>query len=185
LTDDNGTDSGTLSRHDPTTGKIVAEIPVKSKSYAVVVADDAVWVTNSANASVQRVDTRTNQVVAEIPVHPSPRFLAAGQSAIWVLSQGDGALVRIDPAMNQVAATIELGFPGPGGDLWVDDGVVWASAEGAPVSMIDPGSDTLVAQFVGGKRMDTLRAAYGAVWVVEEPTGKIWKVSIPRLREMR
>jgi hypothetical protein len=50
--------------------------------------------------------------------------------------------------------------------------------------MIDPKSNTLVKQFAGGKRMDTLRAAFGAVWVVEEPTGKIWKVSIAKLQEM-
>jgi YVTN family beta-propeller protein len=184
LTDDNGTDSGTLSRFDPATGKIVAMIPVKPKSYAAVVAEDSVWVSNSANASVQRVDVQTNQVVAEIPVHPSPRFLAAGEGGIWVLNQGDGALLRIDPATNRVAATIALGFPGPGGDLWVDDGIVWASAEGAPVSMIDPKSNTLVKQFAGGKRMDTLRAAFGAVWVVEEPTGKLWKVNIRKVQEM-
>jgi YVTN family beta-propeller protein len=184
LTDDNGTDSGTLSRLDPATGKIVATIPVKPKSYAAVATDDSVWVTNSASASVQRVDVHTNQVVAEVPVHPSPRFLAADDSSIWVLNQGDGALVRIDPASNRVTATIAVGFPGSGGDLWVDDGIVWASAEGAPISMIDPKSNTLVKQFAGGKRMDTLRAAFGAVWVVEEPTGKIWKVSIAKLQEM-
>jgi YVTN family beta-propeller protein len=185
LTDDNGTDSGTLSRLDPETGKIIAMIPVKPKSYAAIVADDSVWVTNSADESVQRINVRTNRVVAEIPVHPSPRFLAAGENGIWVLSQGDGALVRIDPVTNRVSATIAVGFPGPGGDLWVDDGIVWASAEGAPLSMIDPKSNTLVKQFVGGKRMDTLRAEFGAVWIVEEPTGKIWKISIRKLEAMR
>jgi streptogramin lyase len=182
LTNDNGTDSGTLSRLDPATGKVIAAIAVKPKSYAVVVVGDSVWVSNSADASVQRVDVGRNQVVAEVPVHSSPRFLAGDARGIWVLSQGDGVLTRIDPATNRVSATIPLGFPGPGGDLWIDDGIVWASAEGAPISMIDPTSNVLIKQFIGGKRMDTLRAGFGAVWVVEEATGKIWKVSIEKLK---
>lgn len=185
LTNDNGTDSGTLSRLNPATGKIIAAIAVKARSFAAVVSGDAVWVTNSADASVQRVDVHSNKVVAEVPVHSSPRFLAADESGVWVLSQGDGALTRIDPATNRVSATIPVGFPGPGGDLWIDDGIVWASAERAPVSMIDPKSNSLVKQFVGGEKMDTLRAAFGAVWVVEESTGKVWKVSIEKLKGTR
>ena len=183
LTNDNGTDSGTLSRLEPATGKVIATIPVKPRSYAALVADDSVWISNSADASVQRVDARTNQVVADVPVRSAPRFLAAGEGALWVLSQGEGVLTRIDPATNRASADIPVGFPGPGGDLWIDDGVVWASAEGAPVSMIDPRTNTLVAQFTGGKRMDTLRAAFGAVWVLEESTGKLWKLSIPKLKQ--
>lgn len=183
LTNDNGTDSGTLSRLDPATGKTIARIPVKAKSYTAMVAEDAVWITNSASASVQRIDTRTNQVVADIPVHAGPRFLASDKSGIWVWSQGDGSVAHIDPATNRVVATVLVGFPGPGGDLWVEDGIVWASAEGAPINMIDPASNTLVKQFVGGKRMDTLRAGFGAVWVIEERAGKVWAVSIPALKQ--
>jgi YVTN family beta-propeller protein len=182
LTNDKGTDSGTLSRLDPASGKVIAEIAVKPKSYAALVVGDSVWVSNSADASVQRVDAERNQVVAEVPVHSAPRFLAGDESGIWVLSQGDGALTRIDPTTNRVAATIPVGFAGPGGDLWIDEGIVWASAEGAPISMIDPTSNRLIKQFAGGKRMDTLRAAFGAVWVVEEATGKLWKVSIEKLK---
>jgi YVTN family beta-propeller protein len=183
LTNDNGTDSGTLSRLDPATGKTIATIPVKAKSYTAVVAEDAVWIANSADASVQRIDTRTNKVVADIPVHAGPRFLASGAGGIWAWSQGDGAVAHIDPVTNRVAATIKVGFPGPGGDLWVEDGIVWASAEGAPINMIDPKSNVLLKQFVGGKRMDTLRAGFGAVWVIEELTGKVWAVSIPALKQ--
>lgn len=183
LTNDNGTNSGTLSRLDPATGKTIATIPVKPKSTTAMVADDAVWVANAADASVQRIDTRTNKVVSEIAVHAGPRFLASGASGIWVWSQGDGSVAHIDPATNRVAAIINVGFPGPGGDLWVEDGIVWISAEGAPINMIDPKSNVLLKQFVGGKRMDTLRAGFGAVWVIEELTGKVWKVSIPTLKQ--
>jgi DNA-binding beta-propeller fold protein YncE len=171
LTNENGTDSGTLSRMNPKTGKVIANIRVKPHSYAVVVAHDSAWVSNSGDASVLRIDTRTNKVTADIAVR------------IWVLSQSDGSLARIDPVSNRVIATIELGGAGPGGDLAVEDGMVWASAEGVPVSMIDPKTNTLVRQFAGGQKADTLRAGFGAVWVVDEVQGQIWKLSISQLRQ--
>jgi YVTN family beta-propeller protein len=183
LTNDNGTDSGTLSRMNPQTGKVIANIRVKPHSYAVVVAHDSAWVSNSGDASVLRIDTRTNKVTADIAVRASPRFMAAGLGSIWVLSQSDGSLARIDPVSNRVIATIELGGAGPGGDLAVEDGMVWASAEGVPVSMIDPKTNTLVRQFAGGQKADTLRAGFGAVWVVDELQGQIWKLSISQLRQ--
>jgi DNA-binding beta-propeller fold protein YncE len=105
-----------------------------------------------------------------------------GEGSIWVLSQGDGTLARIDPAANRVVATIEVGVPGPGGDLWVADGVVWVSGEGVPISMIDPRTNRLIRQFAGGKQDDTLRVGFGAVWVVEELSGFIWKVSVDKLK---
>jgi virginiamycin B lyase len=183
LTNENGTDSGTLSRLNPKTGKVVANIKVKPHSYAVVLAHDSAWVTNSDDASVTRIDIRTNKVVADIAVHASPRFMAAGSGSLWVLSQSDGSLARIDPASNRVVATIALGGAGPGGDLAVEDGTVWASAEGVPVSVIDPNTNALVRQFAGGQKADTLRAAFGAVWVVDELQGQIWKVSVSQLRK--
>ena len=183
LTNENGTDSGTLSRFDPVMGKVIANIKVKPKSYAVVVEGESVWVTNSADASVMRIDAHANTVVADIPVRASPRFLAAGEGGIWVLSQSDGSLARIDPATNRVSATIAVDVPGPGGDLWVEDGIVWVSGEAVPISLVDPKTNTLIKQFAGGEKDDTLRVGFGAVWVVEELTGQIWKVSVKRLKQ--
>jgi virginiamycin B lyase len=185
LTNEEHTDSGTLSRIDPNTGKVIANIKVKPHSYAVVLAQDSAWVTNSADASVTRVDVKTNRVTATIPVHAAPRFIAAGEGAIWVLSQSDGSLARIDPATNRVTATLALGGPGPGGDLWAEDGMVWASANRLPISMIDPQRNRLLRQFASGENIDTLRAAFGAVWVIDAAGGQVWKVSIDQLKRGR
>lgn len=182
LTNENRTDSGTLSRLDPESGKVIANIPVKPHSYAVVLFQNSAWVTNSADASVTRIDVKTNTVTASIPVHAGPRFIAAGEGAIWVLSQSDGSLARIDPASNRVVATLALGGPGPGGDLWVEDGIVWASANTLPISVVDPKRNELIRQFKSPENIDTLRAAYGAVWVIDAPAGTVWKVSIDKLK---
>jgi virginiamycin B lyase len=185
LTNRQGTDSGTLTRVDPVSGRVTADIPVRPQSHAAVVAFHAVWVTCTGAGTVSRIDPGTNAVVAEIPVRSSPRFLAAGAGSLWVLHQGDGTLARIDPATNRVSAVVAVGVPGDGGDLAVADNSVWVSGEGAPLSQIDPRTNQLVRQFVGGEKDDTLRVGFGHAWVVDELNGQIWKISLERLSRMR
>ena len=181
LTNEGGTDSGTLSRIDPTSGHVIANIPVKPKSHAATVAFGSVWVTSTGSGSVLRVDPKTNAVVAEIPVHAGPRFLAGGEGSLWVLSQSDGTLARIDPATNRVAATINVGVPGDGGELCVAEHYVWVSAERTPLSQIDPATNSVIRQFAGGRRDDTLRVGFGAAWIVDENHGQIWRVDLAKL----
>ncbi len=185
LTNEGGTDAGTLTRIDSASGKTTANIPVRPKSHAAIVAFKSVWVTSSGGGTVTRVDPRSNAVVAEIPVHALPRFLIANKDAIWVLCQSDGTLIRIDPTSNRVVATIEVGVPGDGGDLSVDNRYVWVSAEGVPLSQVDPDSNRLARQFVGGKKDDTLRVGYGYAWILDEIHGEIWKIDLSKLEKLR
>jgi virginiamycin B lyase len=181
LTNDGGTDSGTLSRIDPVSGHIVANIAVKPKSHAATVAFGAVWVTSTGSGSVLRIDPATNAVVAEIAVHAKPRFLAGGEGSLWVLSQSDGTLARIDPATNRVVATISVGVPGEGGDLAVGEHYVWVSAERVPLTQVDPVTNKVLRQFAGGRRDDTMRVGFGAAWIVDENHGQIWRVDLDAL----
>jgi virginiamycin B lyase len=181
LTNEGGTDSETLSRIDPISGEVSADIQVNAGSHAALVAFGSVWVSSTAAGSVLRVDARNNAVVAEIPVHGDPRFLAADEGAVWVLSQGDGSLARIDPLTNKVSATIDVGVPGAGGDVSIGENFVWVAAQGVPLSQIDPRTNRLVRQFAGGKRDDTLRVGFGSAWIVDELHGEIWRVDLSRL----
>ena len=184
LTNEGDTDSGTLSRIDPMTGEVIANIRVNAGSHAALVAFGSVWVTSTAGGAVLRVDPRNDAVVAEIPVRRAPRFLAASEDSVWVLNQGDGSLSRIDPQSNQVVASIDVGVPGEGGDISISDGFVWVSAEGVPLSQIDPRTNRLVRQFAGGKREDTLRVGFGSAWIVDEIHGQIWRVELSRLEAL-
>jgi YVTN family beta-propeller protein len=166
-----GTDSGTLVRMNLESGRAVATMRVPRGSHAVEAAYGAIWVAASGGHSVVRIDPRTNRVVAEVRVHAGPRFMAVGFGSLWALSQSDGSLARIDPATNRVTATFALGVPGPGGDLDMDDSHVWVAAEGTPISLVDPLTNTVRVQVVGGHELDTLRAAFGALWLVDEHGG--------------
>jgi virginiamycin B lyase len=184
LTNENGTNSGTLSRIDPVSGHIAKNIKVADKSYVAVFGFGSVWVTGTGSGVVFRVDPRRNRVVAKIWVGGQPRFAAVGERAIWVMNQADGSVSRIDPRKNRVAATIAVGVPGPGGDIATGNGFVWVSADGTPLSQIDPSTNSLVRQFRGGSGADALRVAYNSVWISDHKRGQVWRIPLPALLKM-
>jgi virginiamycin B lyase len=178
MTDEGGTDSGTLTRIDAVSGELKSHIKVGPKSHAALYAFESVWVTSSEAGTVTRIDGRTETATAEIAVHAQPRFLVASEAAVWVLSQGDGTVARIDPATNRVVATVDVGVPGEGGDLSVGQGYLWVSAERRPLSQIDMSANRMTRQFVGGRKDDTMRVAFGSAWVLSERQGQVWRVDL-------
>ena len=71
---------------------------------------------------------------------------------MWVLNQADGTVSRIDPKTNEVVATIDVGVPGPGGDIAAGEGAVWVRATKVLLSVIDPEDEQ------GGQHDSDLRA---------------------------
>jgi YVTN family beta-propeller protein len=177
ITGENGTQSGTLTRVDPATRKVVANIPIRSDSNGVVVGGGAVWVTNTADGTVSRVDPATNRVTAVVPVHKSPRFITSDGKYVWTLNQGDGTVSKIDPATNKVVATIDVGVPGFGGDIKFGEGAVWVTAPGTPVSRVDASTNQVTHQYTGSGG-DALNAGMGSVWLPSygDNGGELWRI---------
>ena len=167
--------SGVLSRIDPATNKVASKIKIPAGSYTAIVAEHSVWITSTKNNLVTRVDARTEKAIASIPVGPAPRFLAAGLGSVWVLNQQDGSVARIDPASNRVLATIAVGVPGEGGDIATGEGAVWVTANGKPLSRIDPATNRVTRQFVG-KGGDALRVGLGSLWLANHDFHEVWRI---------
>ena len=167
--------AGVLSRVDPATNKVISKISIPPDSYTAVFAAGSVWITSTKNNLLTRVDAKSEKVIAKIPVGPAPRFLAAGLGGIWTLNQGDGSVTRVDPTTNKVSATIEVGVPGGGGDIAVGEGAVWISANGKPLSKIDPATNRVVAQYVG-KGGDALRVGLGSIWLSNHEFHEVWRL---------
>jgi YVTN family beta-propeller protein len=169
--------TGVLSRIDPGTNQIVAEIKVKANSFCAAVGFDAVWVTNTKDGSVQRINPKSNQVEAAIPVGPQPRFLTAGQHAVWVLNQGDGTVTRIEPKSNSVAATIDCQVPGTGGDISSGKGLVWVRGKnGRMLQTISRETNQVERIFGPLNGSGGVRVAGGLVWVTAHDINKVWVV---------
>lgn len=172
---------GTLSRVDPRTGEVAAEIEVGRGAVDVAVDEGsgAVWVAagvyvprdNSGGSSregseynkLSRVDAATNRVVAEIPIaarepEGGAQGVAVGEGAVW--AQGvRGRLFKVDPATNEVVAEGNLGDYSS--DLAVYGGAVWATAQvsvGTRLFRVDPRTAQVVASEDGP---DPSKGGYG------------------------
>ena len=93
----------------------------------VAVGAGAVWVADSARASVVRVDGGRRQVTGTITgIGPNPRALAIVGRDVWVATAGDGRVWRVDSDANAVAGSVRVGgqprdITTDGEHLWVTD----------------------------------------------------------------
>ena len=76
-----------LTRVDPTTNRVVAEIPIEANSpdggaQSVAVGEGSVWV-QSADGKLFKVDPATNKVTATVPLGDSSSHLAVYGGAVW------------------------------------------------------------------------------------------------------
>jgi DNA-binding beta-propeller fold protein YncE len=168
---------GILSRIDPASNKVTAEIAVTPNSAACIYAEGAVWITTPEKKLLTRVDPKTNQVTNTIEVGPGPRFLTAGAGSIWTLNQGDGTVSRVDTKTNKLLANIEAGIPGSGGEIAFGAGHVWATTFQIPVTEIDPGKNAVVKQWVGPGG-DSIRVGFGSVWLSNLRDQTVWRFKI-------
>jgi streptogramin lyase len=168
---------GELTRIDAATNKVVARISIPAGSFNPLFAAGAVWVSSNAGNRLLRVDPATNKFASSTPVGPKPRFLAFGAGSIWVLNQGDGTISRVDARTGKLLATIAAGIPGHGGEIAFGAGSVWATETEFPLTRIDAKSNKVVAQWHGDGG-DSVRYAFGTVWLTNLKGGKVWRISV-------
>jgi YVTN family beta-propeller protein len=126
-------DARTVTRVDPASGKVVADIPVPSEPHRVAYGAGAAWVGNWHDNSVSRIDPTTNRVVGSpIPIGFHAGNLAVGVGGVWVTSDyrvdaapEDVVVVRIDPQTNRAVETIAVG--GHPIDVAATESTIWVS----------------------------------------------------------
>jgi DNA-binding beta-propeller fold protein YncE len=161
--------------------KVLKRIVVPPGSDVAVAAFGSIWVVSTQTNTVLRLDGATGEVTARIPVGLAPKFSAAGFNALWVQNQGDGSVSRIDPDREEEIARIPAEAPTNGGDLAVGGESVWLSVDGKPLTRIDPSTNRVTLQYIGGSGADAARFAYDALWIADHKHGEVWRVPLARL----
>ena len=159
-------------RIEPTTGEVVATIPLSGQPVDVVVGEGGVWLVGAepedsqeGKGTLWRIDPDTNDVVATIELPDSVKpGVATGAGAVW-LHGGDypnNTVLRIDPATNQAAATIPA--PGRDGEFAFGRGSLWVAAnEGGTIARFDPNTGEVTATVQGDCNCSIAFGA-GGVW---------------------
>ena len=125
-----------LTRIDPGTNRVVAEVPIGAGSpdggaYSVAVGEGAVWA-QSGGGDLLKIDPETNGIVAAVPLGGYPRHLAVSGGSVWATGQDAPPdvgewLKRVDPETAEVDWTRDIGPAGSGGygRLGAGAGRVW------------------------------------------------------------
>src|SRR5258706_599371 len=166
---------GILSRIDPLTNKVVAQIVVKPNSFCAAFGFGSLWVTNTNDSTVQRINPKTNAVIATIAVGGTPRFVTMGEGAVWTLNQKEGTVSMIDPVLNKVIETIHTQVPGTGGDIAVGKSRVWVRAKNnRMLQCINPLTGKVTKVYTPLNGSGAVRVAGNYIWVTAHDVNKIW-----------
>jgi streptogramin lyase len=173
----------TLLRIDPQRHEIVAETRLPAACPALLSAESAIWAACPDSGQVLRISAKTNLVEKRIE-WKGAKGLASGAGSVWAWSSSQGKVARIDPQTNKIAATVDLGLPGMDASLDFGGGFLWISAQGFPLSKVDPEQSKeggkLVQQF-HGEGAGHLRFAGDSVWIADVKSGTLRRFDPKRI----
>jgi YVTN family beta-propeller protein len=153
---------------DPSTGRVVADIPVGTRPRSVTAGAGVVWVTNSEDRTVTRIDPVRRVVTGSVGLGFEPTDAQAVPGGVWVAGGFDHALWRIDDdgvPRRKLTFTERFGPLPPGYErgpagLALSRQGLWL-AHGNEVSLHDP---------ITGEERGTFEA--GGNWVVPIAVGE-------------
>lgn len=172
----------TLSRIDPDTNAVVAEVRVPSTCNAMTFAEASIWVVCPEEDQILRVNPQTNLVEKTIKIG-KPVSIASGDSSMWVLGLKDGKIERIDPKTNKIIKSIDLNIPGAAeGSIAFGENALWATATGFPLMRIDTTAEKeAVLQQFYGEGGGLVLTSSGAVWLADSKQSKLLKLDPKRV----
>jgi YVTN family beta-propeller protein len=91
-----GITTRTIHRYDPTSKRLLAQIPIGVVAKHLTAGDGSLWV-SSDSGRVTRIDMATNKVTGTFQVTDRAPAAVAGFGAVWIVDSANGALLRIQP----------------------------------------------------------------------------------------
>jgi len=168
---------------DPSTGNVVAEIPVGQTPTAIAAGRGTVWVLNADDQTISRIDSAT-KAVRSFGIGATPTDLAAGAGDPWIVNGGalaraqfagttGVALTRLDANTGAVVAKVPLPRAAAAASNVVENhvavavGSVWAIAPDFSLVRVDPDSNAVEA-VVPGIAAVAVAAAHREVWALTD-----------------
>jgi streptogramin lyase len=119
--------TGVVTRIDPATGAVQAEVTAPPGIIFLAAGEGAVWVMNNEQGTVERIDPTTNTLAATIAVDWKVHGgdIAVGHGSVWA-RVSDALVSRIDPSTNTLVA--RYGSGEGSGSVAADGKALWISA---------------------------------------------------------
>jgi streptogramin lyase len=138
-------------------------IEVGDSPTGIAYGDDAVWVTNSADGTMNRIGSLSNRIGFTYEVGGAPDDVAIGLGAAWVSDSDAGTVTKI-PFGARSGTPLEVGEPGAGLDVAPGAGAVWV-VSGGELFKIDPAANTVTPVDIGIEGLTDVAAGQGRVIV--------------------
>jgi hypothetical protein len=105
-------------------GEVLDTYPVGNNPFAVMYANQHIWVANAASDSVSKLRVSDGHLMGTYPVGDTPVALASDGVHVWVANRGDGTVTKLMASDGFVVDTYPVGnFPSAltfdGTDIWV------------------------------------------------------------------
>jgi hypothetical protein len=156
--------AGKVTKVDPDTGQVVAEIPVGLTPSTIVYGHGAIWVTDCSSGNVHVIDPVAATVVAEVAITECPWDISVAPLGLWTSSRAlAGSVARISRTMEAVVQDIPVGENPTG----LSAGSLYVGHEGGELWIFDEFGSFLTSLPVNGVIQDVI-SYFGAVWVVVE-----------------
>jgi virginiamycin B lyase len=187
VADDQG---GRVIRVDPSTGRVLKQIPVGNGPADMAFAPGRAWVIDHRDRTLFRIELAGNRATRLGTVgnggDAAPERLALLGGSLWVTGRGAG-LLQVDPDTGDTKRTIDVGGTGidviaAAGDLWVPVRTAAVDRTGFPTMtalrrVTTGGSVTTAATATGRVDVHGLAAAGGAVWLADNTGGYLYRVA--------
>jgi streptogramin lyase len=174
----------------PTTSRVVGRFPVGDGPADMAFSGDTAWVINHRDRVLSRIDlsARRSAPLAVI-AGDAPERMVWFRGSLWITGRGTD-LLQVSPADGSLKRAIEIGASGidvvaAGGDLWVPTRSAAVDATGFPTMdalkrvSASTGAVTTVARPRGRLDVHGLAAASGTVWLADNTSGRLYRVTRP------
>ena len=128
---------------DPSSNKLIAEVPVGREPEAITTGEGGVWATNVEDETVSRIDpTDVAATPSTISVEDYPSDILAGTGTIWVALGALAELVGINPEQDAAASPVSALGEGvscgpPQASIAVGAGAIWFACRAAGLGRVD------------------------------------------------
>ena len=181
-------DARRLIRYDPSSRRVVAQLPTGDGASALVEQGGLIWIVNHRDGTLERIDPSANSItpLSKLP-GDAPERMGFAAGSLWVTGRGTD-LLRVDPATGAVQATIELGAGGidlraAGGSIWVAAPTTEDDLRGNPfldrVLRIDPATNAIVETIRAKGRVTVNGTAVTgtAFWIADTEHGRLYRLT--------
>jgi DNA-binding SARP family transcriptional activator/ABC-type branched-subunit amino acid transport system substrate-binding protein/streptogramin lyase len=168
--------SGSVGEIDPTSGRIVAEVPIPGRPTRIAAGNGLLWIGSDNSGTLAAVNPRTRRIGVLVSTGGFPTEAAVGAGAVWLVEGRSGLLERIDPAYGRVVRQIRVFAANPAYDtsrssfdpvsVTVGAGSVWVTDGTSRLVRVDPATNRVVARIDLHGSLDDVAAAPDGVWAI-------------------